>query len=130
MFDLVADVERYPEFLPWCLAVRRTHAYEDGFRSEMVVGFKVYRETFATRVHLHRPDRIVVDFRRGPFKHLHNHWLFEDVEGGCRVDFAIDFEFRSRILEGMMGAIFGEAVRAMVTAFENRAKALYEFQQG
>ena len=94
--------------------------------ADMVIGFKVFREQFTSRVALDRPGRIDVAYENGPFKYLENHWLFEAADdGGCLVDFNVDFEFRSRILEGAIGRVFTEAVHRMVGAFESRAMDLY-----
>ncbi len=132
IFDLVADVERYPEFLPWCSAirVRRRDVHEDGkehLTADMTVSFKMFRESFQSRVILDRQNkRIDIDYLDGPFRYLENRWLFdENPDGSCTVDFHIDFEFRSRALQLMMSAVFGEAVRRMVAAFDKRADALY-----
>ena len=125
LFALVADVERYPEFLPWCVATRVSGRREDGFMAEMVIGFKMFREHYISRVDLDRPNRIDVSHFRGPFKHLRNHWIFEPADGGCTVDFSVDFQFRSYFMERLIGAVFQEAVRRMVGAFEHRADQLY-----
>jgi coenzyme Q-binding protein COQ10 len=127
MFDLVADVERYPEFLPWCVATRiRRREGPDAFVADLVIGFKVFRERFTSLVGLVRPRRIDVVYREGPFRHLTNHWSFEpDDNGNCIIDFYIDFEFRSRTLQRLIGALFNQAVQRMVSAFEKRARALY-----
>ncbi len=125
LFDLVADVERYPEFLPWCVATRLSNKRDDGFLAEMVIGFKMFRERYVSRVDLDRPNRIDVSHFKGPFKHLRNHWIFEPAEGGCLVDFSVDFEFRSKLLDRMIGDVFHEAVRVLVTSFEKRADQLY-----
>lgn len=127
VFDLVADVARYPEFLPWCVAARIVSRDETRMRAELAVGFKGIRERFTSLVALDRPNlRIDVNYENGPFKYLVNHWRFEPVgEGSCRIHFHIDFAFRSRILELLMGKLFDEAVRRMVRAFEQRADALY-----
>ena len=127
LFDLVADVGRYPEFLPWCVAARVLEQDETKMRAELAIGFKGIRERFISRVALDRPNRrIDVEYEKGPFKYLVNHWQFEPADGGkCRLDFKIEFEFRSRILEMLMGRLFDEAVRRMVRAFEDRADALY-----
>jgi len=125
MFDLVADVERYPEFLPWCTGVRVFRRDGNVLFADLMVGFKMVRETFTSKVTLARPDRIDVEYLRGPFRHLNNHWLFVPQDGGCLIDFYIDFEFRSRLLQKLMGTLFNEAVRRMVGAFESRAHALY-----
>jgi len=126
MFDMVSDVGRYPEFLPWCVATRVRS--NDGRRmvADMAIGFKMFREQFTSRVTLERPTRVDVEYQHGPFRYLENHWIFEaDPGGGCRVDFRVDFEFRSRILEVAIGKVFTEAVHRMVAAFESRAQALY-----
>jgi coenzyme Q-binding protein COQ10 len=126
LFDLVADVERYPEFLPWCVGARIRSREGDAIHADLVIGFKLFRERFTSKVTLNRPDRIDVAYAEGPFRYLNNHWLFAPTpDGGCEIDFYVDFEFRSRLLQRMIGALFNEAVRRMVTAFEARAKALY-----
>src|SRR6185437_11875909 len=117
LFDLVADVERYPEFLPWCVGERVV--------ADLLIGFRMFRERFTSKVTLNRPRRIDVAYSEGPFRYLSNHWIFEPVEGGCRIDFFVDFEFRSRVLQTLIGALFNEAVRRMVAAFESRARQLY-----
>jgi len=125
MYALVADVERYPEFLPWCVAARIRERRADFVNAELVIGFGVFRERFTSHVKLDPPGRIDVAYVEGPFRHLDNHWIFERAPGGCRVDFFVDFEFRSRLLQKMIEVLFGEAVRRMVAAFEARAKQLY-----
>ena len=127
MFDLVADVERYPEFLPWCVACRiKRWESPTAFTADLIIGFKMFRERFTSRVGLDRPERIDVSYQEGPFRYLNNHWRFEETEdGGCAIDFYIDFEFKSKSLQKMIGTLFNEAVRRMVNAFEHRAFALY-----
>lgn len=127
IFDLVADVERYPEFLPWCVASRvRSKEGPNSFVADLVIGFKVFRERFTSRVGLSRPNRIDVIYREGPFHHLTNHWVFEqDARGNCVIDFYIDFEFRSRTLQKVIGSLFNQAVQRMVSAFEKRARSIY-----
>ena len=127
MFDLVADVERYPEFLPWCAATRiRRRESGNVIVADMVIGFKGLRERFTSRVGLHGPRRIDVTYAEGPFRYLNNHWVFESREdGGCDIDFFVDFEFRSKMLQKVMARLFNEAVQRMVGAFERRARALY-----
>ncbi len=126
MFDLVADVERYPEFLPWCVAARVRKRDGDTLVADLVIGFKVFRERFTTRDVFDRPRRIDVSYSEGPFKYLNNHWVFAPRgDGACLIDFYIDFEFRSRLMQRMMGVLFNEAVRIMVSAFEKRARAMY-----
>ncbi len=125
LFDLVADVERYPEFLPWCAACRVTRRDGPVIEADLMIGFKMVRERFTSRVTLSAPGRIDVEYLDGPFRYLNNHWVFKPTEDGCVIDFYIDFEFRSRILQRLMGPLFNEAVRRMVTAFDSRARALY-----
>ena len=126
IFALVADVERYPEFLPWCVACRITaRPSPTEFIADLAVGFKMVREQFTSRVTLTPNERIVVSYLKGPFQHLENQWQFAPADGGTRVDFALQFEFRSALLQTLIGALFEEAVRRMVTAFEARARKLY-----
>ncbi len=126
MFDLVADVGRYQEFLPWVVATRIRRREEQSILADLIVGFGPLRETFTSRVALDRPQAIDVDYVEGPLKRLHNSWRFkDDGKGGCLVDFCVDFTFRSRTFEAIAGRMFGEAVRKMVAAFEARAAALY-----
>lgn len=126
LFDLVADVERYPEFLPWCLAARIRSREGSVVRADLVIGFKMVRERFTSIVQLDPPKRIEVAYAEGPFRYLNNHWVFEPTEdGGCKIDFWVDFEFRNRMLQKIIEVLFNEAVRRMVAAFEGRARALY-----
>jgi coenzyme Q-binding protein COQ10 len=127
MFDLVADVERYPQFLPWCLACRiRKRPEPNVLIADLMIGFKVLREEFTSVVRLDRPHRIDVTYNEGPFRYLTNHWAFEaDGSGRCVIDFYIDFEFRSRTLQALIGRLFNEAVQRMVNAFERRAAQLH-----
>jgi len=127
LFDLVADIERYPEFLPWCVAARIRRREGNTIHADLVIGFKMLRERFTSRVALDRPNlRIDVSYAEGPFRYLNNHWIFEPMpDGACRIDFYVDFEFRSRLLRSTMGFVFGEAVHHMVRAFEGRARKLY-----
>ncbi|MDA8230012.1 MAG: type II toxin-antitoxin system RatA family toxin [Magnetospirillum sp.] len=127
MFDLVADVERYPEFLPWCVGARIRRRNGDVFFADLIIGFKMIREAYTSKVTLDPSRRrIDVSYAEGPFHHLNNHWRFEPAEdGGVNIDFFVDFEFRSRILQTLIGALFNEAVRLMVHSFEKRARQLY-----
>jgi len=124
IFELVAGVEQYPKFLPWCLAARVHGQAEAGFDADLVIGFKMFRETFSSRIDLAKPGRIDVTYTKGPMRHLDNLWLIEEADGGCIVNFDVSFEFRSVILQRVIGALFGEAVRRMVAAFEARAKEI------
>ena len=125
LFDLVAEVERYPEFLPWCVGARIRERRDTMIVADLLIGFRMFRERFTSKVSLGKPRRIDVVYSEGPFRYLDNHWAFEPVEGGCRIDFFVDFEFRSRVLQKLIGVLFNEAVRRMVHAFETRARALY-----
>lgn len=126
MFDLVADVGRYAEFLPWVVAVRVRSDDEEEMTADLVVGFKALREKFTSRVHKRRPDRIHVDYIEGPLRHLHNEWAFRpDGRGGVHVDFSVDFAFKSRLFEALAGQYFDKALRKMTGAFVERAAALY-----
>ncbi len=125
MFDLVADVKSYQEFLPWVIAMRvRKDAPEETI-ADMIVGFKGLRETFTSRVEKQRPDRIYVDYVDGPMKYLYNEWRFRPNEEGCFVDFSVDFQFKNRMFEMLAGQVFGIALRKMIGAFEDRARKLY-----
>jgi coenzyme Q-binding protein COQ10 len=126
LYDLVADVERYPEFLPWCLGARIRRREEGLIVADLIIGFKMIRERFTSRVLLDRARRrIHVTYVDGPFKYLNNHWTFEDHSQGCLLDFYVDFEFRSGFLQKVFQPLFDEAVRRMVRAFEARANDLY-----
>ena len=126
MYDLVADVRRYAEFLPWVSAIRVRQDESTEMLADMVIGFKSLRETFSSRVVKTPKSSIVVDYLDGPMKHLHNQWLFEDmVGGGSIVDFTVDFSFRNRVFEALAGQFFDSALRKMTSAFVERADALY-----
>jgi coenzyme Q-binding protein COQ10 len=125
MYALVADIERYPEFLPWCVAARVKERGADFISADLVIGFKMFRERFTSHVKLDAPSRIDVTYAEGPFRYLNNHWTFERAPGGCKVDFFVDFEFKSRVLQKVIEVLFGEAVKRMVAAFESRARQLY-----
>lgn len=137
MFDLVADIESYPQFLPWTAAARirsRKQRADDAqeIAADLVISFKVFRETFASRVVLWPAEpetgklKIDTDYLDGPFSHMHSGWTFTDKpEGGCLVEFYVDFEFRNAILRKLIGVVFHEAMSRIVRAFEDRARKLY-----
>ncbi len=127
LFDLVADVEKYPEFLPWCIGARIRRREENAFFADLIIGFKLVRERYTSKVILNRPEgRIDVLYTEGPFKRLNNHWIFAPNEnGGTTIDFYVDFEFRSKILQAVIGTLFNEAVKLMVAAFEKRAHHIF-----
>ena len=125
LFDHVADVGRYQEFLPWVAATRIREASDTAMVADLVVGFGAFKETFTSRVHKRRPHEIDIDYVEGPLKYLHNSWKFAAVAGGTEIDFCVDFAFRSRIFEALAGQMFDRALRRMIGAFEERAHALY-----
>ncbi len=131
MFDLVADVEKYPQFVPLCSALSvKSRAEKEGTTiliADMTVAYKIVHETFTSRVTLNRQDlRILVEYLSGPFKRMQNRWIFHPVgEDGCDVEFFIDYEFRSRTLAMLMGAMFDAAFRRFAVAFEQRADEIY-----
>ena len=131
LFELVERVERYPEFLPWCIAARLKGREDNVAIWDLVIGFKMIRERFTSRVTLRPPapdlhPRIDVVYADGPFRYLNNHWIFErQPDGTTVIDFYVDFEFRSKLLQSIMGLLFNEAVKRMVAAFETRARQLY-----
>jgi coenzyme Q-binding protein COQ10 len=125
LFDLVADVGLYPQFLPWCVGARVRSRSERELVADLTIGFGPFRESFTSRVALDRPHRVQVRYENGPFRYLNNQWSFTPAPGGCRVDFFVDFEFRSRILQAAIGVVFNEAVRRMVNAFLKRARDVY-----
>jgi len=132
MFDLVADVEHYPQFVPMCsgLKVRQRTPGDEGTETivaDMTVSFKLIRETFRSRVTLDRPKlKILVEYLQGPFSHMQNRWTFKPTgEGTCEIEFFIDYEFKSRMLGMLMGSMFDVAFRRFASAFEQRADQVY-----
>lgn len=127
MFDLVADVEHYREFAPWCVASRvKRWDGDQVFYADLVIGYKMFRERFSSKVFLDRPNRIHIEYLEGPLKHLKNEWLFHPEPGNkCRIDFTVEFEFQNILFQKLVNMFFNEVVRRMVGAFEARAKALY-----
>jgi coenzyme Q-binding protein COQ10 len=126
MFDLVADVARYPDFLPWVSAMRVRSSSEAEMVADMIVGFKGLRETFTSRIRKTRPRELHVDYVDGPLDHLTNDWAFRpDGQGGCLVDFQVDFAFKNRVFQMLAGQVFDRALRKMIGAFEERAAKLY-----
>ena len=130
MYDLVADVQRYPEFLPWTAAARIRETRQEGdsvvMLADLVISFKVFRERFGSRVTLW-PEamKIETEYLDGPFKYMISRWSFADAEGGSDVSFHVDFEFRNRLLQATATVFFNEAMQRVVQAFERRAEALY-----
>jgi len=130
MFDLVADVAKYPEFLPWCAAARVRSVTPKGEQSvmlaDLVISFKVFRERFGSEVILDEADQVIkTRYVDGPFKYMESQWRFEDAGAGCLVHFETDFEFRNAVLQGLIGIVFNDAMQRVVRAFERRANELY-----
>lgn len=126
MFDLVADIESYPEFLPWCLEAKIWKREGDVVYADLVIGYKMFRERFTSKVTLTKPGHIHVEYLKGPLKYLSNHWRFlPSNPHACVIDFFVDFEFKNPVFQKVMGVFFNEAVKRMVTAFEQHGRALY-----
>ena len=131
MYDLVADVDAYPQFLPWTAAARvRSETPQDNgsqvMEADLVISFKLFRERFGSRVVLWpEAKRIDTEYLEGPFRHMRSNWVFRDVEGGCEVEFFVDFEFRNKLLQSAAGLFFYEAMQRVVRAFEARARDLH-----
>lgn len=127
LFNLVIAVDKYPEFLPWCVESRITKQEENVFYADLVIGYKMIRERFSSKVTLKNSEHVHVEYLKGPMKYLSNHWRFiSEPDGSCIVDFYVEFEFKNRFFQRLMGVFFSEIVRRMVTAFEIRAKELYD----
>ena len=127
MYELVADVGKYPQFLPWCTGARVRSHTETELVADLTIGFGPFRESFTSRVELERPRHVTVKYENGPFRYLNNKWTFDPAADGhgCTVSFFVDFEFRSRLLQSAIGMVFNEAVRRMVNAFLTRARKVY-----
>lgn len=126
LFDLVADVGRYPEFLPWCKGARILEKNEDEIKADLIIGYKMFQEKFTSIVTLDRPSRISVRYMSGPLSHLSNEWHFKPHgKDSCILSFQVDFDFRSPLLKAAMEMFFDKALSKMVAAFEARAKELY-----
>ncbi len=125
IFDMVADIEKYPDFLPWCTNALIVERKDGEAIADLRIGYGPLHETYTSKVLLERPRKIEVVGIKGPFKFLDNVWEFSRDKGGCKVDFTIDFAFKSFLLQTMMGAVFHRAVHHMVASFEARAAELY-----
>lgn len=125
MYNLVVDVRKYPEFLPWVIAMRVRSENDAETIADMVVGFKQLREQFTSRVIKQSGHRVEIDYLDGPLKELHNIWLFNDTDGGCIIDFEVQFSFKNRVFQALAGQFFDAALRKMIAAFESRAQQLY-----
>ncbi len=129
LYNLVANVHSYPEFLPWCLAARMRHESKYEVQADLIIGFNMFRERFTSYVELN-PKAYTIDVRYadGPFKYLTNKWIFRNHPDGCEIEFYVDFEFNSRLLQSVIETLFTEAVKRMVRAFETRADELYKIK--
>lgn len=127
MFDLVADVGSYKEFTPWCMGSRvKTWESDHVFLADLIVGYKVFREKFSSRVVLDKPNQITIEYLKGPLKNLKNTWIFSEAKNEtCIIDFSVEFEFKSVALQGLANMFFNEVVKRMVDAFETRAEEIY-----
>ena len=130
MYALVADIEKYSDFLPWCAAARVRKRVLEGpceiLEADLVISFKVFREKFSSRVTLWKNSlKIDAEYLDGPFKYMKSNWVFYDTDDGCHVEFFVDFEFKSAILQRIIGVVFKEAMQRLVRAFEDRAATLY-----
>jgi coenzyme Q-binding protein COQ10 len=128
MFDLVAAVDAYKEFAPWCLASRIKKWEGDRvFYADLIVGYKVFREKFSSKVILTPKEEITIEYQEGPLKNLTNHWKFSETpEGHCLIDFSVEFEFKNGALQSLATMFFNEVVKRMITAFEKRAAQIYD----
>ena len=130
MYELVADIAKYPEFLPWCAGARIRSRRDVGMTevidADLIIAFKVFREKFGSRVTLLPQEwRIETDYIDGPFKYLNNRWTFKDTDTGCDVTCFVDFEFKSMMLQSLIGMVFNDAMKRLIHAFEARAHDLY-----
>jgi coenzyme Q-binding protein COQ10 len=126
MFDLVAGIECYPEFLPWCKDARIKSGDKNGVVADLIIGAGLFHEKFTSHVTFDRPRAITVRYCSGPLSHLSNAWCFKSKGSkSCEISFAVDFDFRSPILRAAMTVLFDKAFKKMVAAFEARAKELY-----
>ena len=127
MFDLVSNVKKYPDFLPWCLGSRILNNDGNILIADLIIGFQIYREKFRSKVVLNKNKNIIeVFYEDGPFKHLSNKWEFKKFNKGCEINFYLEFEFKNIFFQTIMEKLFSEAVKRMVEAFEKRAEDVYK----
>ena len=127
LFNLVSDVNKYPEFLPWCLGARVKSASQNELNADLIIGFKLYKEIYSSQIILdHNKNKITVNYKDGPFEYLHNYWIFNENNKGCEIEFMVEFKFKSNFLQSLIENLFTEAVLRMVKAFEKRADSLYK----
>ena len=126
LYNLVSDVKKYPEFLPWCLGARVKNLLQNEFDADLIIGFKIYKEVYSSQILLDPNNyKIIVNYKDGPFEYMNNYWLFKENSAGCEIEFMVEFKFKSIFLQTVMESLFSEAVKKMVKAFENRANYLY-----
>lgn len=126
LFDLVMDIEKYPEFLPWCIGARINSRSKNDLTADVIIGYKIFREMFSSRVHFTKDKEIEVEYLKGPMRHLHNKWVFKNLkENQCRVDFYVDFSFKTKLFENLVDQFFHKVLVKMLNAFELRAIELY-----
>ena len=126
LYNLVSDVKKYPEFLPWCLGARVKNLLQNEFDADLIIGFKIYKEVYSSQILLDPNNyKIIVNYKDGPFEYLYNYWIFKEKNAGCEIEFMVEFKFKSIFLQTVMESLFSEAVKKMVRAFENRANYLY-----
>ena len=126
LYNLVSDVKKYPEFLPWCLGARVKNLLQNEFDADLIIGFKIYKEVYSSQILLDPNNyKIIVNYKDGPFEYLYNYWIFKEKNAGCEIEFMVEFKFKSIFLQTVMESLFSEAVKKMVKAFENRANYLY-----
>ncbi len=131
LYAIVADVEKYPQFLPWCIGARVWKRTENELWADLIIGFKMFRETFTSHVTFSPPHLIEVEYVKGPLRHLSNRWRFiPEGPQSCTIDFMVDFAFKNPLFEKLVGTLFTEAVHRMVRAFESRAEEIYGKRPG
>lgn len=126
LFDLVMDINEYPKFLPWCVGSRITKKEEGVVWADLIIGYKMIREKFTSKVVFEKPNTITVEYQTGPMKYLRNYWRFRPMPGNhTEIDFYVDFEFKSKIFQSLATVFFNEIIHRMVSAFEKRAREVY-----
>ena len=126
MFSLVMDIDKYPEFLPWCIGARINSKSKNDLEADVLIGYKMFREKFSSRVHFTKPKEIEVEYLKGPMRHLHNKWQFKDLkEGECQIDFYVDFSLKTKLFESLVDQFFHQVLVKMINAFEGRALEIY-----
>ncbi len=126
LFDLVMDIENYPDFLPWCIGARINKKTKNNLEADVIIGYKMFRERFSSRVHFTPNSEVEVEYLKGPMRHLHNRWVFKDVKRGCEVSGYVDFSLKTKLFESIVDQFFHRALVKMINAFEARAEELYK----